>query len=410
LCGKYSRNITGLFLFLQVICLILISSNGCKNNPNDSPEDKKPIYQEDISWPSLSNSPWPMYRADPQNTGRSRWSNTLKGIVKSTSTYFIETGLSLGSDASIYFTSTETQLYCLDTSGIKKWNSHVSGNSEGGKYSPVILYDGSILSADHSTLYKFNKSGEKLWQYEFNSARTAIPQINIGIGGVIYIVSDPNTISAVSGEGSLLWQIKDNDEFWWDNCLTAISPDGNTLYISGRRLSAIDLFEPKIKWKSSFGSGPPLVDSYGKIYCIRSVDLQDSLELVCLNSSGEDIWKFKVKDQYLESLTLTMDRKGNIYFGDVNVYSVNYEGKLNWKLDSMNAYRPIMTDNKNNIYVVGTSLFSHGYSVRCISESGSLLWTVSQEITNYTSCSNGALGYDKLVFSGWGPTKVFIVE
>jgi hypothetical protein len=57
-----------LIYFVLFLLLMLLS---CKENPTTpSEEPKPPGYQEDIPWPSLADSPWPMYRGNPQYTGR----------------------------------------------------------------------------------------------------------------------------------------------------------------------------------------------------------------------------------------------------------------------------------------------------------------------------------------------------
>ena len=43
----------------------------CKESPiTPSESPKPPGYQEDIPWPSLADSPWPMFYGNPQNNGR----------------------------------------------------------------------------------------------------------------------------------------------------------------------------------------------------------------------------------------------------------------------------------------------------------------------------------------------------
>lgn len=64
-----------------LFCLLtIIIFTGCKDEPT-KPEELSEGYQQDIPWPGLANSPWPIFHADPQNTGRSKYAGPLSGKV-----------------------------------------------------------------------------------------------------------------------------------------------------------------------------------------------------------------------------------------------------------------------------------------------------------------------------------------
>ena len=61
--------------------LFLISWSSCRKSTEPIGTEKPPPgFQENIPWPSLADSPWPMADHDPQSTGRSN----LKGPITNT--------------------------------------------------------------------------------------------------------------------------------------------------------------------------------------------------------------------------------------------------------------------------------------------------------------------------------------
>ena len=62
-------------LILTILLLSIVE--GCKKNDTVGPDDTNGLVaylqcpQTDIDWPSLADSPWPMFLHDPQHTSRS---------------------------------------------------------------------------------------------------------------------------------------------------------------------------------------------------------------------------------------------------------------------------------------------------------------------------------------------------
>ena len=64
------KQIQPLKFLVFFLIFVLIS---CKETPRE-PEKKEDISsQVDIPWPSLADTPWPMFHHDPQSTGRSKY-------------------------------------------------------------------------------------------------------------------------------------------------------------------------------------------------------------------------------------------------------------------------------------------------------------------------------------------------
>src|SRR3990170_325545 len=86
-----------------MIALTLVNFQ-CNENIVEPPPGNPPGYQEDIPWPSLADSPWPMYRGDPQNTGRSKFIQTISGVIDfEMDSIKLRTGFAVDEDNTIYF-------------------------------------------------------------------------------------------------------------------------------------------------------------------------------------------------------------------------------------------------------------------------------------------------------------------
>ena len=121
--------------FAIIVCVGCTEDTPTINDDNNNNNDAIPstMPQEHIPWPSLSDSPWPMYRHDPQGTGRSQYVGPQLGEIAFTfnDTFWFEGSITIGDTGVLYFTS----------SG----NATSSGN-------------------DGSRLYAVAPSGETLWK------------------------------------------------------------------------------------------------------------------------------------------------------------------------------------------------------------------------------------------------------
>ncbi len=167
----------------------------------------------------------------------------------------------------------------------------------------------------------------------------------------------------------------------------SFSPDGKTLYISGKNdaptILAFDLASRNIVW--TFGEGyldyeaQPLVDVQGNIYFLSQNNEQGSLFSV--NKEGAIRWIYDLGPYaYIENYPklFTMDRDGNIYLGKDELISVDYNGKLRWKYKPEGEYldisSPIVSD-ENNIFF--TSKLGTEKELFSIDTKGELNWRLS---------------------------------
>lgn len=371
-------------VFLVMFCM------QCKKSTepigNDTPP---PGYQEDIIWPSLAESPWPMYHGNPQSTGRSKYPGPMAGIIDwSIDSLYVESGVSIGSDNSIYFNYAGWiyGLIAANPDGSIKWNLEEVITNNMVDTTPLIAADGTIYFGGGSInkLYAVNSDGTLKWEFTANGFVYHVG-INIGLDGTIYFVSgswqnEATTLYALNPDGSLKWSLDHPDFNYSTRTGISFSPDGKTLYVPGTDPSvfAIDVEKQIIKW--SFGelwfSGSVLVDSKGHIYLQSQVASINSgkASLFCLKSDGSVRWSFAHDNPKFSTALMadgTMDKNGNYYFALDTLYSLDYDGNLRWKLGfERESNEPLTCDINGVVFLplwVGTSMAA-------ISGDGEIIW------------------------------------
>ncbi|MEM2584563.1 MAG: PQQ-binding-like beta-propeller repeat protein, partial [Thermoproteota archaeon] len=96
----------------------------------------------------LADTPWPMFKHDPQHTGRSPYlgsqTNTTKWKYETGD--YVRPSPSIGSDGTIYFGSHDNYLYALNPDGTLKWKYKTGSWVQS---SPSIGSDGTIYFGSH---------------------------------------------------------------------------------------------------------------------------------------------------------------------------------------------------------------------------------------------------------------------
>jgi outer membrane protein assembly factor BamB len=405
------------FVFLVMLVIFCAS---CKKSTEPAENDKPPGYQEDIPWPSLADSPWPMYRGDPQGTGRSRGLGPQVGIIDwSIDTLNVATGIAIGSDSTIYFgvarqISGESFSALVATSqhGSIKWQFELNPRNI-WLSSPIVSSDNIIYISDPFN-YKFcaiHSNGLLKWDLDVGSLifQTGI---NIGKDGTIYAIgittNEVWTLFAISKDGQILWSIDNIDISGDEPNGMSFSADGKTLYIPGDHdgpgLTAFDIETRSVKWEFGFErlslSGSPIIDSKGNIYVISS-DEEENGFLYSLDEEKNIRWSYSLGPfDWVSSYNLfALDKFGNIYLGLDEIVSLDYEGQFRWSIQVSSVTSPIVIDNSNNVYF--TNKRGEEKEIICLDMNGNLIFTMAYpEPASYSSYSPG-LGYGKLYIPGY---------
>jgi len=405
-------------ILCPLLLLLLIFS--CKENPTTPNEPiKPPGYQEDIPWPSLAYSPWPMNHGNPQSTGRSKLIGPASGIGNwMMDMNYNQTSAVIGNQY-IYIAPT------LDPKGL------LSITRDGQIHSQKILYNGSTyeiqttpLIANDGTiyvclgldgiLYAFSSDSTIKWQFN-NGSSIWIKGMNIDLDGNIYFVDSNKNLVCVDKNGSLLWKIQ-NDKFNWTSASSlSFSPDGSTLYIPGLNPSvfAVDIKNKIIKWQfgSSEYNAAPMVDCDGNIYINSKAYASASYGTCSLKPDGTINWVYFHNNQDMSTLggDGTIDKNGNIYFAYDSLYSIKYDGTLNWKISlNGNCESPIICDDNNDIYVPVTDWVT-GWFYK-ISSASSIKWIFTLEPNDVFGFSPSIDDSSKLYLPIWRGKHFYSVK
>ena len=385
------------FIFRLTCVVIAVMLTSCEQNPTAPNEPPKPPgYQEDIYWPSLADSPWPMNHHDPQSTGRSKYFGPKFGQIDwKLDSVYMESAASIATDGKIYFVSEDKPgLFAVNQDGTIDWIL-IDGITLGDVKTTPLIASGSnlyISGGFSGRFYSINTNGIINWEIDTG---VSIDQVGLNIGkdGKIYFVGFDNLFNSklfcINPSGFIEWVYENNDILSSAAPGTSFSPDGKTLFIpgKGRSILALDIETQSVKW--SFGKSKlrctPTIDSNGYIYFVSYLDTINSgnFSIFCLKPDGSIRWDYdlgfpgSISDSfyYLEG---TLDREGNYYFATNELFSLDYFGNLRWKLllsETEVSGSSLVCDIDGNIYL-NVGAFSKYYS---ISKEGKVNWIVNLE-------------------------------
>lgn len=392
--------------------LILSFSFECQDNVTDPPPPKPPGYQEEIYWPSLADSPWPINHGDPQSTGRSKYVGPKKGILaKIVDTNELQSGIVVGADSTIYCTSYHgtSNVDGLDAfypDGTLKWKFL----AQRCMTTPLVSRDGTIYFIDAGRLFAINPDGTKKWDYQITDAFPS-RALTIGADGTLYFLSgvvNLVNLNAVNPDGTFKWSLHDTRLYPGVRINLIFSNDAKTIYTVGRDAAvvAIDIVSQTVKWyfeKEPKGLFAPVVDSDGNIYT-NAYSEPGHISFYSLRDDGTIRWEYRTNQDLSIYYEWTIDKNGNVYFASDTLYSLDYSGKLRWKspLGEVNDCG-LVCDSEGNIFVgIG------GNKVRAVDNSGITLWEV--DVPGGGFSTSPALLPGKLLVPSNNTRDFFIIE
>jgi outer membrane protein assembly factor BamB len=305
-----------------------------------------------LSVPVQPGSPWPTFRHDHRNTGRS----TLRAIYHGDLPWAFQTGKGVFSTpvidglGVIYVGSGDHYFYALHPDGRVKWKyktGEIIDSAAALCHFDPQTGDTVVFISGDSFMYHFRTSEigtteERLvWKFEAQ-ARPGLSfnrwfegNVALGPDGTIYAGNTNFNYYAIRPDGSLKWTYSTASNNWSQ---AAFGDDG-TIYW-GSVDTFIRAISPlgKERWRRrtlGFIAASAAIGSDGTVY-IGSFDSQ----LYALQpDNGRVKWKFPAQDHIYSSAALGADASGNtnaIYFGsaDGNLYAISPDGKLLWKHDT----------------------------------------------------------------------------
>jgi outer membrane protein assembly factor BamB len=385
---------------------VLTSRLSLKNVPSSQRMQYKERFSHDLINKTdysnkLAKTPWPMFRYDPQHTGRSpfkgpeipnfQWEFPTNGAIESSP--------AIGPDGTIYIGSHDFHLYAFTPAGVLKWKFLTLGLI---RSSPAVAADGTIyVGSFDGNLYAVTPEGQIKWSYYAGAPILTSPTLSpyetifIASGGpkdgtlhavtfqgdrkfkvllegtisissptlandeTVYQITYPGILYAIDFQGNIKWQLK-IEESRGIRTTPAVSEDG-TLYFGARngKFYAVNP-DGSVKWifesESDIRSSAAIAKD-GTIY-FGSYDHH----LYALDPTGRLRWKFKTRGPI--EVSPCVDNEGVVYFSAQSdqFYAVNPDGTQKWSFRRGFIYTSPIIGPHGTIYDAGD------YAVRAVGD------------------------------------------
>jgi len=312
----------------------------------DNPTESKfnPYEQHAIEWPSLADSPWPMYHGSPLCNGLSSCDGPLKiNIYWKLDIVQIGSGVAIDDSGNTYVTNGDGFLYKISLNGKIKWNISLINEWIDEPGTPILLRNGNIYVHLGKKGFLITKEGVKEKQYDLPDY-VDIPSFQIDMEGNFYGITRQGVLFKMTQEGSISWSILPPDSldknFFVSTYMPVFLPDGSSLIVGSiNHIYCIDL-NGEILWYQQIAPySQTLITSEGLIYIYSDRDTS----LNCFTKLGEKVWRNKLTqtsglDGYARP---SITKEGDIIFpiapsgnSDIpaGVAKFNPSGKLIWQV------------------------------------------------------------------------------
>jgi outer membrane protein assembly factor BamB len=321
--------------------------------------------------PLASDSPWPKFRRDLQQTGR--------GLIKPSpiggALWTVKTGKGIfsspviGGDGTVYIGSADRFFYAIDANGQVKWkvecgeiiDSAALLDDQGRVY--FGAGDGIVRALDA-------KTGAKVWEFHADEPEVHDAYIKwfegnvaIGLDGTLYVPNDNKAVYALRrSNGTQAWKWLMNDQTW---SLPAVDPSTGNLFIGNNYIAPY-------AWLGSFWRNVFAIDKDGKEVWGTSVQSTisaspaisgnqvimgafDGFVRAHDKTTGSELWSFGTKDHVYASPSIMSDGTVVQPSADGTVYALDpATGTQRWAFDTREPIRSsVAIDGDNNVYFGG---------------------------------------------------------
>ncbi|MBC7186634.1 MAG: PQQ-like beta-propeller repeat protein [Calditrichaeota bacterium] len=404
--------------FVLVFALVLLVLSCARDKTPLGPAEGPAVCpQQDIPWPSLANSPWPMYRHDPQLTGRSPYTGPRRGRIRWTFTTeplgLIYPGIVIGPDGTIYFMSNcenfpggqRGALYAVSPDGELRWRYYFEEAWPAD--TPIVLADGGILVTSLRPCI-INPDGTLRKQW----SALAWSPINIGADGTLYFVDPEGYLCAMTQAGCVVWRLLADGGFTREG--VTVSPSGDMLYAftnvtlrsrEKQSLCAVGL-DGTVRWKFELGESretysAPVVDAQGSaIFCALGPDSAPDRGVTLVSREGRLVWRYQVSGAGEEA---AIGRQGDFFLEcDLEatraLVCLDCLGRPRWAypLGRYQSKAAPICDRE------GVTYLCRGEEVIAVGPAGTPLWSVPLE-AGITRIAGPAIGSDGTLYVGTVP-------
>lgn len=297
--------------------------------------------------PVQADSPWPTFRRDHRNTGRS----PIPARYHGDEPWAFQTGKGIfatpivDGQGTIYMGSADHVFYAIRPDGTEKWRFETGEIVDSAGALPRVDPETGIAtvvfaSGDGYLRCVRADDGALLWAFDARVSPRASynnwfeAHVAIGYDGTLYAGNTNFNYYAVNPDGSLKWTYETGANAWSQ---AAFAEDGTIFWGSlDTRIRAVrpDGAEKWSRRTLGFVAASAAVGSDGTVY----IGSFDSYLYALDPATGKTRWKFKTDDHIYASAALGADAQGNtnaVYFGsaDGTFYALSPQGDLLWKYD-----------------------------------------------------------------------------
>ncbi len=315
----------------------VIQSNGLPSQPYSYANSVQP------------DAPWPTFRRDVQNNGRS----PLPAIYQNDQPWFFQTGKGIFStpvideEGIIYIGSADHNFYAINPDGSEKWRFETGELIDSAAALPRPDAEGIhtvYVPSGDGNLYNLNReNGDLIWSFtapteSYNSWFEG--NVQIGHNDTVYAGNTNFDYYAVAPDGTLKWTFPTFSNAW---SVGGIADDG-TIYW-GSNDTFVYAVDPagQEKWSKrtlGFIAASAAIDPDNTVY----IGSFDSYFYALDPASGHTKWKFKTNDHIYSSAALSLDQSGStdaIFFGSTDgmLYALKPNGELLWSYDTGDPIR-----------------------------------------------------------------------
>lgn len=365
----------------------------------------------DYTVPLDPRSPWPKFRRNAQQNGRS----TVLPHDSGRRPWMFRTGKGVFSspvidgEGTTYVGSADRTFYAIDRDGSLRWKF-----STGEIIDSAALLDDEdrlIFGSGDGTLYALRRAtGDVLWTFRADDPAANGAFINwfegnvaIGADGTIYAPNDNFCTYALRrATGERLWCAKAYDQTW---SLPALDPDSGRLFLGNNfaflyNTFALDAANGRQLWRAStdgtVAASPVIATAGGSGVVV--VGAFDGYLRAYDPARGRERWRFGTRDHIYASAAEMADGTIVQPSADGTIYALDpANGTLRWAFDTREPVRSSpAVDGAGNIYVG-----SGEGRLFVLNPDGSLRWSI-RLIDDERDDLNAspALGADAIVIGG----------
>lgn len=293
------------------------------------------------------DSPWPTFRRDHRNTGRS----TLPAQYQGDRPWSFPTGKGIFStpvidgDGVVYFGSADHHFYAINPDGTLRWrfktgeliDSAAALHRHDASGPPSITFGSGDGILYHLRTDDVSEADRVLWTFDAAS----VPgkgynnwwegNVQIGFDGTIFAGNTNWNYYALNPDGTLRWTQETGNNNW---SIAALADDGAIYWGSCDTKVYATAPDGRVRWAKrtlGFVASSAAIGSDGAVY----IGSFDTHLYAFPPDSPWPKWKFQTGDHVYCSPALGRDAEGNtnaIYFGstDGNFYALEPDGDLRW--------------------------------------------------------------------------------